>query len=174
MPTRRTLNGVLCGFLSTYTSRYSDYDGYWLFGFLVMNPQAFEFDLLRKVEAQNSPLNYARRLAQTRFHDQLLKHGLHVSCVRDARLFVASLPEEVEGMAGDRKRLGHNMRFQASALADYGRRFELEQVVFVAPYDASVERRSGRPTSVTRACAAVASAAEAQAAGAVSGGDVRV
>ena len=35
MPRRRTIKGVLDNFLGTYTSRYSDYDGYWLFGMVV-------------------------------------------------------------------------------------------------------------------------------------------
>ena len=35
MPTRNALKGVLAGFLGTYTSRNSDYRGYWLLGFLV-------------------------------------------------------------------------------------------------------------------------------------------
>ena len=35
MPTRRVIKSVLHNFLGTYTSRYSDYNGYWLFGFMV-------------------------------------------------------------------------------------------------------------------------------------------
>ncbi len=34
MATRRAINGVLGNFLGTYVSRYSDYDSYWLFGFI--------------------------------------------------------------------------------------------------------------------------------------------
>ncbi len=32
---RRIIKAVLDNFLGTYTSRYSDFHGYWLFGFLV-------------------------------------------------------------------------------------------------------------------------------------------
>ena len=35
IPARRHLKSVLAGFLGTYTSRYSDFQGYWLFGFIV-------------------------------------------------------------------------------------------------------------------------------------------
>jgi hypothetical protein len=35
MATRRVIKSVLGNFLGTYVSRYSDYDGYLLFGFLV-------------------------------------------------------------------------------------------------------------------------------------------
>jgi hypothetical protein len=45
MPGRRSITGVLCGFLGTYTSRYSDFDGYWIFGFLVAQVVDVKFDL---------------------------------------------------------------------------------------------------------------------------------
>jgi hypothetical protein len=33
MVTPRAIRGMLRNFLGTYTSQYSDYKGYWLFGF---------------------------------------------------------------------------------------------------------------------------------------------
>lgn len=51
MARRRVIKSVLHNFLGTYISRYSDFRGYWLFGFLVSNRFDFEseFDLLRSV-----------------------------------------------------------------------------------------------------------------------------
>ena len=46
MAKRRAIRGVLGNFLGTFTSRYSDYDGYWLFGFLVADLKDLRIDLL--------------------------------------------------------------------------------------------------------------------------------
>jgi hypothetical protein len=46
MKPRRIIKGVLHNFLGTYTSRYSDYDGYWLFGMLVRDVEELSIDLL--------------------------------------------------------------------------------------------------------------------------------
>jgi hypothetical protein len=43
---RRNLIGALHNFLATFTSGYSDYDGYWLFGFLLKDADELRIDLL--------------------------------------------------------------------------------------------------------------------------------
>ena len=43
---RRIIKGVLHNFIGTYTSRYSDYDGYWLFGMVVRDVAELRIDLL--------------------------------------------------------------------------------------------------------------------------------
>jgi hypothetical protein len=58
MPSSRTLRAVLHNTLGTYLSRYSDYDGYWLFGFLVPRLIELKFDLLRR--SQHADLIEAR------------------------------------------------------------------------------------------------------------------
>jgi hypothetical protein len=62
--TRRVLNSVLRGFLGSYSSRYSDFDGFWLFGFLVSDLALMEVDLLASVELGRdvgTPAKAARR-----------------------------------------------------------------------------------------------------------------
>ena len=49
MATRRVIKSVLSNFLGTYVSRYSEYDGYLLFGFLVA-----DFDELMNLMGQAS------------------------------------------------------------------------------------------------------------------------
>jgi hypothetical protein len=48
MATRRVIKSVLRNFLGTYTSRYSEIRGYWLFGFLVPDLGELHFDLLSR------------------------------------------------------------------------------------------------------------------------------
>jgi len=75
MPTRNALRGVLAGFLGTFTSRYSDFDGYWLLGFLVKEREIV-IDLLADPSDDSSPVSAARHLAAVKFGEQLQKSGL--------------------------------------------------------------------------------------------------
>src|SRR5437667_11840282 len=88
MTSRRTIKGVLHNFLGTYTSRYSDFDGYWLFGFLVDGIDHAKCDLIEtsgeNIEA--TPIAAAKRLAATKFAEQIEKAGLPRSCFREAHL----------------------------------------------------------------------------------------
>ena len=75
--TRRAILGVLGNFLGTYTSRYSDYEGYWLFGFLVTDIGELRIDLLAPSAGESdAPLGVAVRSAAAQFADQVQKAGL--------------------------------------------------------------------------------------------------
>src|SRR5206468_1458652 len=92
MVTHRVVKAVLKNFLGTYTSRYSDYCGYWLFGFLVGDLDEVQFDLLTRAGGnQNTPRAVATLLAATKFADQMCKAGLKPSQFRDARLRIKKL-----------------------------------------------------------------------------------
>ena len=144
MPTRRVLNGVLCGFLGTYTSRYSDYDGYWLLGFLVGNLEKAEFDLLTsEAGIFRNPISAARNLAASKFADQLRKAALELHNLNEARLTIERLPDD-RSVPGQHFRCGYNLLFRATATADTGRQYEQEKIVFVAPHDPRLESRSTR------------------------------
>lgn len=164
MPARNHLKGVLGGFLGTYTSRYSDYEGYWLFGFLLGSAEPLELDLLG-TEPSASPelrstdgttrqsrilaLGVACKAARVKLAEQLEKHGLPLSAVREARLSIEREAERFECRSGWPSRSGFDVRFRATLVADNGRRFERETVVFVAPHDPRLETRSARgPTGV--------------------------
>jgi nicotinamidase-related amidase len=143
MPTRRVLRGVLDGFLGTYTSRYSAYRGFWLFGFLVEKLDSLEIDLLAAdgIATDHPVRKTARDVAANRFADQLRKSGLKLSNVRNARLTMQRLPDD-GSIPGHHFRGGYNIRFLAKVTADTGRQFERERIVFVAPHDPQRELAS--------------------------------
>lgn len=156
VPTRRALKGALRGFLGTYVSRYSSFDGYWLFGFLVDQCLPMQVDLLPAVRdhggrgleatpvsppASTSPEQAARSLAVTKFHEQLAKAGLRPSTVASARLRLERLAPTSELLDGA-VRQGFFVRFEVTAKADTGRLFVADEVVFVAPHDPHMERQA--------------------------------
>jgi hypothetical protein len=143
MPSRRILRSVLWNFLGTYTSRYSDYGGYWLFGMLTRELEEAEFDLLAEHSSARALVTSADQLAVREFADQLAKSGLDRSCVTAARLHVERVTASSE-VVDIRLRVGSSYRFRARATADTGRTFERETIIFVAPHDARLERKSAR------------------------------
>jgi hypothetical protein len=102
-----------------------------------------EVDLLAGVGSlTDSPQRLrARELAVQRFTDQLSKHGLDSSSIRDARLVIERLPGD-GSLPGHYFRAGYNLRFLASVTADNGKRFEQERFVFVPPHDPKRELAS--------------------------------
>jgi hypothetical protein len=85
MATRRVIKSALANFLSTYTSRYSDFDGYWLFGFLADALVEIPIDLLENaVDSSHSPLEIARRIATAKFSDQCRKANAAASYISQA------------------------------------------------------------------------------------------
>ncbi len=142
MATRRAIRGVLGNFLGTYMSRYSDFGGYWLFGFLVGGLTELRIDLLaRPFGEPGTPLDLAVRSAVAKFEDQMQKAGLTRPQVREAWLVLRKLPESVEGSVNGHPSKGHRLLFSAGTIMDNGRRYEREQGVFVAPHNAQVELR---------------------------------
>lgn len=143
MPTRRALRAVLGNFLGTYTSRYSAYRGFWLFGFLVERMQRIEINLLPNdsIAVEHPAFLRARELATGRFSDQLKKHGFEVSVISDAGLIVERLPDD-GSLPGMHYRGGYNLHFTAFVTADTGKRFVKETSVFVAPHDPTIELAS--------------------------------
>jgi hypothetical protein len=139
------LKSVLRGFLGTYASRYSDFDGYWLFGYIVGDLGSAEFDLLAEIGPEaTEPGRAARTLAAVRFSQQLAKAGLAPSQIVSARLYVERLPGTATGAINGHPCSGYRIRLLANATADTGRCFECERLIFVAPHNPRVECRSGR------------------------------
>jgi hypothetical protein len=145
MPTRRAIKSVLHDFLGTYTSRYSEYDGYWLFGFMVESLDRAEFDLFKAdCNSLDTFDEFARQVAVARFTDQLRKSKLERSRVREARLLIKRLPNTIIAQVNGRPSNGHGVRFEVAAVTDTGRRFEAAKTIFVAPHNPHVEIRSSR------------------------------
>jgi hypothetical protein len=144
MATLRVINSVLRNFLGTYTSRYSDYEGFWLMGFLVADFGELEFDLLARGGDLNTPLAAAKQLAATKFADQVRKGCLEPARIREARLSIIKRPDLKTGSVNGHPCVGHDVYFRANAVMDNSKRYEKERVLFVAPHDPRVELRSSR------------------------------
>lgn len=144
MKPRRIIKSVLHNFLGTYTSRYSDYNGYWLFGMWVRDVGELRIDLLcPSVETTTPPAVVAAiELAAHKFQEQMEKAGLSVLCAREAWLDVTRSRDLRLGLVNGRMSAGHTVRFVARVVSDCGKTYEHEVSVFVAPHNAEVERRS--------------------------------
>jgi hypothetical protein len=144
--TRRAMKGVLDGFLGTYVSRYSEYDGYWLFGFLVSELQNLRVDLLSDEvrPADDTPEAVAVALARLKFRDQVAKAGLSFGSIRAAELEIARQLGTRKGFVSGSARDGYSVLFEATATMDNGRVYKRERSVFISPHDATIERRSAR------------------------------
>src|SRR4051794_2585687 len=89
---RRSLKAILHNFLCAFASRYSDYDGYWIFGMLVGTVDVHRVNLLGSELAADDALTTAGVIAQQRFRQQLTKSGLDGSYVREAWLEIHRSP----------------------------------------------------------------------------------
>lgn len=133
MATRRVIKSILHNFLGTLTSRYSDWHGQLLFGFIVEDLKRLDQDLLIAIAGapHETPMAYLRSLATRRFHEQLSKAGLDPTCIRQATLSIERLPGTVEiNYPG----IGYRMRFVVGAITDLGKAYECEDTIAVAPY----------------------------------------
>ena len=145
MVTRRVVKGVLGNFLGTYVSRHSDYDGYWLFGFLVGDLGELRIDLLGQGDSDPStPLGAAALSAAAGCEDQWQKAGLVRAQLRDAQLTIQRLPGSVDSSVNGHSCAGFNVRFLAEAVTDDGKPYERQRVVFVAPHNPEFERQVRR------------------------------
>lgn len=148
MASSKRIQGVLWNFLGTYTSRYSDYAGYWLFGFLPIASQVVQIDLLRPLTVAVDPLEHASRLAVERFGAQLRKAGLSPSQIREAWLAIEPL-SEAAGLVNGNTCAGRDLRLTATAITGSERTYMAQRVVFVAPHNPRIEIRSGRALDQT-------------------------
>jgi hypothetical protein len=143
---RRTIKGIPHNFIGTYTSRYSDYEGYWIFGLLTKDVEQLTIDLLNS-ETNNSgskPLVFAVELAKRKFSEQITKNGFSISRLREAHLQIKKLPQPKSGFVNGRASVGNDFRFTAKVVSDYGKTYETEMLMFVAPHNPSVESQSTR------------------------------
>jgi hypothetical protein len=146
MSSRRIIEGVLHNFLGTFTSRYSDFDGYWVFGFLVKDMESLRIDLLGAiaVDATATPLAFARQLAAQKFTEQITKAGLPRSRFQEAHLEITKSPHKRLGTINGWRSSGYDFRFGARAITDLGKEYDSVATIFVAPHDPKVEGRSSR------------------------------
>ena len=149
MPRRLLINGVLDGFLGNLVSRYSEFQGYWLLGFLAVERMSLEIDLRRGgPRVGYSPEERFVEVASRQFNDQLGKWQIPPSWVAAARLDVTwsndVVNEVVNGRFGRDTRDGYEATFAASVKTDLGRTLARAKHVFVSPHDSSTEMPSAR------------------------------
>ena len=135
---------VVHNFLGTYTSRYSDHEGWWVFGLAEAQLADAQLDLLGSTPQSANPLSAVTQMAQGRFAEQLAKAHIPSSFVREAQLSITRNPELVRGAVNGRWCDGHTFTFTVRVVSDREKTFENKASIFVAPHDATIERRSTR------------------------------
>src|SRR5262249_23453663 len=116
MPHRRDLKGVVHNFLGTYTSRYSDHEGWWVFGLAEAQLADAQIDLLGEHTADTpDPLAVVAEMARTRFAEQLAKAKIPSSFVREAHLTITRSSEISRGQVNGRWCDGHRFTFVVRA-----------------------------------------------------------
>ena len=142
MSASRAIRGVAGNFLGTYLSRCSDYQGYWLLGFLVADLRTLQLDLLSQAADERPVFQHAFDLAASRFRERLCKGGVALEEGRAAELRLSrelgEVPVEVNGSTA------RGWRAAVSVESRRGRRFAAQRRIVVAPHDAAVESRSTR------------------------------
>ncbi|MFI5345825.1 MAG: hypothetical protein ACHQ51_05580 [Elusimicrobiota bacterium] len=140
------MKSVLRGFLGTFTSRHSDFDGYWLFGLILKDLDGTKINLLAAAAGTPSSKekDEAMRLACLKFQDQLEKHGFRSVVLREAELRLELLPGTKEGFVNGKLSNGQEIRFEVHVVSKHGKHFKAVETIFVAPHDARKELRSTR------------------------------
>jgi hypothetical protein len=155
MRLRGILKSVLAGFLGTYTSRYSEFEGYWLFGFLLDAPPQLKVDLLEDCSkpAGEPAMRVAVELARTKFAEQLEKAHVPRAQVRTALLSIERPDTAVVRQVGyegssaalvARIRRGYDLHLRVEVVTENGLLVVAESTVFAASHDPAHEFRSGR------------------------------
>lgn len=146
MSSVKAIKGALNNFLATYTSRNSDYDGYWLFGLLVKDLTNLNFDLLKEFKEPSRPtsLQFAEISAAKKFRCQMQKTGVSVARIAEARLEITKTSDTISGFYGKWGRTAHVIRVYAHVKTNHGRLFTAETSLFAAPHSFFFESRSTR------------------------------
>ena len=146
MARRRQLNGVLHGFLGTITSRYSEFNGYWLFGFLVGRIRPLKIDLMGTTIPRHSraPVRWTISIARRMFEDQVTKAGLTLAEIREASLTVRTVSGFVITEVGDPPRRRHcqEVKILVQAVLQDGRTSALWTPLMVAKHDPHEESQA--------------------------------
>jgi hypothetical protein len=141
MPSVRVLRGVVGNVLGSYLSRYSTFDGYWLFGFLVPDLDNLQVDLLGPIAIGETPREQAVARAQQLFHEQLAKARYPRADITRATLVLSKdepMRVEHEGRSDDGWRLVARIAVTTAG----GRTFEAHRSIGVCKHDPQQEHRS--------------------------------
>ena len=143
----RAIKGASRNFLGTYTSRYSDYDGYWLFGQIVDKLADLHTDLVvpHTTLLERTPLLAVSIYARIKFADQVHKAGMALSSLREANLRVNKSKLAVTRLppawSSGSARGGYDVQFMVTVRLVSGRAYSAGAIAFVAPHNPSLEQR---------------------------------
>jgi hypothetical protein len=145
MPSSRVMRSVLHNVLGAYVSRYSDYNGYWVFGFLVPDLNELRIDLLAtEVAAPEDPVGAATLLAVTRFQEQVRKARVDLKRIAGAGMVLRRSPSVVQGLVNGHVCQGYQVSVAVTATMATQSSYKDECAVFVAPHSPQREVRSVR------------------------------
>jgi hypothetical protein len=139
---------VLRGFLGTFTSRHPDYDGYWIFGYVVESLDVLSIDLLADAPVPDSPQTALLSIAGRTFAEQLAKAGLERSQVASAVLTLhRGEPHDCDACGVPLPLHGWWITFDLVAVMDNGRTYSDGERVCVAPQSALSTARQVLPST---------------------------
>jgi hypothetical protein len=146
MKMRRHITGVLGNTLSAFTSRYSDYDGYWLFGILITRGDRFTFHLAgeNQPEATDPVAAAAFYRVRSLFSQQLEKAQIPAGFISSAAVFLEKNQPPKSGPVNHHAVLGHDVTISARAVSDLGKVYSSTKLIFVARHDPDIELKSSR------------------------------
>ena len=142
----RCMRGVPANVLGSIVSRYSDYDGYWLFGMVVADLRATKIDLLADMGDVTEPNPRAALFhrAKTVFHQQLVKAGVNIARIREATLDLTRSSTRRPGVVNHHAAEGYDVTLTIRVSSDVNKVYQRTMVIFVSPHDPRVELRSAR------------------------------
>jgi hypothetical protein len=140
----KALKGVINGFIGTFVSRHSDYDGYWLFGFLVPRLTTLRVDLLNPPSHSDQHCQRVIDLATLKLREQLAKSKLDPRLVRNAQLTISRGDNTIILDVNGYPRKGWPLEVSIAVEDLRGRRYDAAQVIVVATHNAAIETRSPR------------------------------
>jgi hypothetical protein len=146
MTRRRCIPAALHNYLGTLTSRYSDFDGYWILGLIVNDLGEMTIDLLAdaNADARLTPSAAFVRLARDKFREQMGKQRNPAPFVRSACLEITKRAARTEGYVNGHVRAGYEVSFVTRVESDLRAGYASNVSVFVAPHNADIETRSVR------------------------------
>lgn len=145
MPRRKALKGVMHSFLRSFTSRYSDYDGYWIFGLVTCELNKLTINLMDVENTTNNEVVlFPAQLGQREFKEQTDKAKLPMHFVRQAQMNVSQSTATTKGFVAGHLCTGHIYTFSIQVISDLGRPFRATTHKFIAPHNPAVEHRSTR------------------------------
>jgi hypothetical protein len=138
---KRGLQGTLESFLDTYVSRYSEYDGYWLFGFLVPELTILRVDLLLPPLGSQPHFRRAIDLASAKFSEQAGKWKVDLAMLQLAVLTL-SRNEPAVAYVNGHSTDAWRVRVAVDVEIRGGRQCTAERIILVAPHNPTAEIRS--------------------------------